>query len=184
MKNLHIMIRMHSDYDEHTSEVVGVTSRSAVAHAFLQAGMFDRYWSHEVGIVTLDVLEDHPDVTKALREWLDPAANPLCECGHRFLHHRRKDHAGSCKHNTCRGYEGEPHKCGGFKAAKEQPAPAKESAPEADKLVGKAREKAFDVTWGPDHGRAAGYYVSIPRYGGGKVVRLEDVEKLLRKAVQ
>lgn len=47
-----------------------------------------------------------------------------------------------------------------------------------------AREKAFNVTWGPDHGRPAGYYVSIPNYDGGKVVRLEDVEKLIRERVK
>jgi hypothetical protein len=41
------------------------------------------------------------------------------------------------------------------------------------------KEKSFDVTWGPDHGRPAGYYVSIPSYDGGTVVPLAEVEKLL-----
>jgi len=46
----------------------------------------------------------------------------------------------------------------------------------ADALKG----KAFTISWGPDIERPAGYYVSIPKYNGGEVVRLEDAENFLR----
>lgn len=111
-------MRTHSDYDEYDVEIVGVTERSELAHAFLQIGVFSHYWSHEVEIVTLNVLQDYSDVRLSIDEWLDPEANPLCECGHRFLHHRNAKHTGSCKHNV--GY-GTKHKCRKFVIAKEQP---------------------------------------------------------------
>jgi hypothetical protein len=117
MKNLHILMRTHSDYDEYEVDVVGITDQPLVAHAFLQIG--GGYWSHEVEIVTLNVLQDYPDVQLAINEWLDPESNPLCECGHRFLRHRSTKHAGSCKHNVNHGDI--KHKCKGFKLAKEQP---------------------------------------------------------------
>src|SRR5258708_367923 len=40
--------------------------------------------------------------------------------------------------------------------------------------------KSFNITWGPDNGRPAGYYVSIPNYSGGAVVPLETLETLLQ----
>ncbi len=50
----------------------------------------------------------------------------------------------------------------------------------ASVVMEELREKSFDITWGPDNGRPAGYYVSVPNYNGGKVVPLEVVEDLLR----
>lgn len=49
-----------------------------------------------------------------------------------------------------------------------------------DRLLEQLRSKSFNVTWGPDNGRPAGYYVSIPNYKGGEVVPLAEVESLLR----
>ncbi len=131
-QTLHILTRTHSDYDEHNTEIVGVTDQWRTAHAFLQIGAFDDYWSHEVEIVTLNVMQDFPDVIKRIGEWLNPATNPLCECGHRLMHHRRKNHAGSCKHNKSYSakiqeveggpiLDSPPHKCKGFKASVANP---------------------------------------------------------------
>src|SRR5271170_7787831 len=98
MRNLSILMRTHTDYDEHEVQIVGVTDKTHIAHAFMQIGSFDHYWSHEVEIVTLGVMS--ADIIKEINEWLDPETNPLCECGHRLLHHRNAKHTGSCKHNV------------------------------------------------------------------------------------
>jgi len=47
--------------------------------------------------------------------------------------------------------------------------------------MGDLKGKSFSITWGPDHGRPAGYFVSIPQYNGGEVVPLADVERILRE---
>ena len=116
MKTLYILIKAHSDYDEYDFEIVGVTDDVRVSHAWLQVGAFSDYWSHEVEIVTFNVMAQ--DVRDSINLWLDPARNPLCECGHRLLWHRRANHTGSCK---CNVNYGTKHKCKGFKLAKEQP---------------------------------------------------------------
>jgi hypothetical protein len=116
MKTLHILLRTHSDYDQYDVEIVGVTDETMVAHAWLQVGAFGDYWSHEVEIVTFNVLAQ--EYRDRINEWLDPARNPLCECGCRLLHHRRANHKGSCKHNVNYGTK---HKCKGFTLAEKQP---------------------------------------------------------------
>jgi len=121
MTKLHILFRTHSDYDERDVEIVGITDQEHVAKAFVQIGIYSHYWSHEVTTVSLNVLAQHTDVHLNINDWLDPIFNPLCECGHRQMHHRRKNHTGSCKHNV--DYEPK-HKCKGFKIAMEQKLPA------------------------------------------------------------
>lgn len=134
MMNLHILIRTHSDYDEYSFEIVGVTDDVRESYAWLQIGG-DHYWSHEVEIVTFNVMaQEHHD---RIHEYLDPARNPLCECGHRLLHHRRTNHKGSCKLNVNYGTK---HKCKGFTLAKEQP-PVYQSEEEARKSTGGANER-------------------------------------------
>ena len=129
MPKLHILTRTHSDYDEYTVEVVGVTDQQHVADAFVQVGIFNDYWSNEVETVDLNTLAQHTDVHLSINEWLDPAANPLCECGHRLMHHRRKNGTGSCKHNVSyptERYGKEGHKCKGFRLAEKQTLPAED----------------------------------------------------------
>jgi hypothetical protein len=122
---LYILLRTHSDYDEYDVEIVGVTDQEHVAKAFVQIGIYSHYWSHEVTTVTLNTLAEHTDVHLTINEWLDPAMNPLCECGHRLMHHRRTNHKGSCKHNNAQHHDpAQRHKCKGFTLAKDQPLPA------------------------------------------------------------
>jgi hypothetical protein len=118
MKNLHILIRTSGEYDSYSTEVVGVTDDKAVSHAFLNIG--DAYYGHEVEIVTLNVLDGH--LNERIKNYLDPAKNPMCECGHRLHHHRRKNGMGSCKWNNSQHHDpAQRHKCKGFTLAKEQP---------------------------------------------------------------
>jgi hypothetical protein len=124
---LFILMRTHSDYDIFDYEIVGVTDQDHVAQAFIQVGIFNDYWSNEVITVTLNTLQEHTDVHLTINEWLDPESNPLCQCGHRFMHHRRKNHSGSCKHNVAyptEKYGKVGHKCKGFHRAERQPLPA------------------------------------------------------------
>ena len=121
MKTLYILIQTRSDYDDHETNVVGVTDDKRMAHAFLQCGSYSPYWSHEVDIVTLNVFS--ADNLGQIKDWLDPATNPMCECGHRLLHHRRTNHKGSCKHNMPQHHDPtQRHKCKGFRLAEKQPA--------------------------------------------------------------
>ena len=120
MKNLTILLRTSGEYDDFSTDVVGVTDDSAVSHAYLQLGMFDPNYGHEVEVVTLNVMDGKLD--ERIREWLDPKRNPMCECGHRLLHHRRGNHTGSCKHNMPQHHDvSQRHGCKGFKLAKKQP---------------------------------------------------------------
>jgi hypothetical protein len=120
-KKLYILVREHSNYDEHETDIVGVTAENHVAGAFLMVGMFGDYWTHDVYAVDLNALAEHTDVQVRINEWIDPATNPLCECGHRLMHHRRSNNAGSCKHNVA--YGDAKHKCKGFKLAADQTMP-------------------------------------------------------------
>lgn len=118
MKNLHILIRTSGEYDSYSTEVVGVTDDKAVSHAFLQIG--DAYYGHEVEIVTLNVLDGH--LNERIKNYLDPTKNPMCECGHRLHHHRRKNGMGSCKWNNAQHHDpAQRHKCKGFTLAAKQP---------------------------------------------------------------
>ena len=49
-----------------------------------------------------------------------------------------------------------------------------------DAVLGAIMGKAIKISWGPDIGRPAGYYVSTPGMGSEEVVKLSD----LRKAVE
>jgi len=128
MAKLHILMRTHSDYDEFNVEIVGVTDQQHVADAFVQIGIFNHYWSHEVQTLALNALAEHTDVHLSINTWLDPESNPMCECGHRLMHHRRrKNHTGSCKHNVDYGTK---HKCKNFRFALENPLPAADKVPQ------------------------------------------------------
>jgi hypothetical protein len=48
----------------------------------------------------------------------------------------------------------------------------------------KLHGKSFEILWGPNIGRPAGYYVSIPEYDGGRVIRMSDVEDALREGIK
>ncbi len=48
------------------------------------------------------------------------------------------------------------------------------------KVLEAVEGKVIKLTWGPDSGRPAGYYVSVPSLGSVEVVKLSD----LRKAVE
>jgi hypothetical protein len=123
-KKLYILVREHSDYDEHDTEIVGVTAENHIAGAFLMVGMFGDYWSHDVYTVDLNVLSESTDVQVRINEWIDPVTNPLCECGHRLMHHRRSNNTGSCKHNAAKNKQApEGHKCKGFRLVAEQTMP-------------------------------------------------------------
>jgi hypothetical protein len=136
---LYILMRTHSDYDEsgpsstlsrYEAEIVGVTDQEHVAKAFVLVGIYGHYWSHEVTTVSLNTLAEHTDVHLSINEWLDPASNPLCECGHRLMHHRRKNGTGSCKHNNAQHHDPEQrHKCKGFRLAEKQQLPAQDAKP-------------------------------------------------------
>lgn len=119
---LYVLIRTHNEYDYEDVEIVGITDQVWVAWAFQQIGMYDGYWAHDVKIATLNTLADHTDVHLRINDYLDPATNPLCECGHRFLHHRNSKHTGSCKHNMPQHHIVEQHhKCKKFVLASKQP---------------------------------------------------------------
>lgn len=121
MTKLHILMRSHTDYDVHSFEIVGATDQEHVAKAFVNVGLLNQFWDHEVTTVTLnEYLNEYLNVQADIAMWLDPARNPICECGHRLMHHRRTTHTGGCKHNVAYG---EIHKCKGFTLAKEQPLP-------------------------------------------------------------
>lgn len=49
-----------------------------------------------------------------------------------------------------------------------------------DAVLGAIMGKAIKISWGPEIGRPAGYYVSVPSLGSVEVVKLSD----LRKAVE
>jgi hypothetical protein len=120
MKTVYILITTFGAYEDFTTEVVGVTDDKATSHAFLQMGVFQDT-SHEVEIATLNVLDGK--LRERIDQWLDPAQNPLCTCGHRLLHHRLRGKnvgLGSCKHNLA-SRRHDTHKCKGFTLAKEQP---------------------------------------------------------------
>lgn len=126
MMNLHILTRAHGEYDAYEREIVGVTVDKSVSHAFLEIGKFDGYYVHEVEIVTLNVLDGK--LREQINDWLDPKKNPMCECGHRLLHHRRKNNSGTCKYNHSYPTDLHPkgHRCKGFTLAAEQPLPISE----------------------------------------------------------
>jgi hypothetical protein len=131
MKTLFVLIEEWNEQDNYSSQVVGVTDNKAWAHAFSTMDQFAPYpEDRSLEVVTLNVLDGK--LLARIEEWLDPARNPLCTCGHRKLHHRSKGkpqnesqhaHVGRCKHN--RGDSGKKsphyHMCKGFVMAKEQP---------------------------------------------------------------
>jgi hypothetical protein len=119
MKNLTILLRSSGEYEDYQTEVVGVTDNKELANAFLQVGAFDPNFTHEIEIVTLNVMQDFPHIMDKIAMWRDPILNPMCECGHRMMHHRSRhgqSGRGSCKHNHT--YEPK-HQCKVFTFAKE-----------------------------------------------------------------
>jgi hypothetical protein len=131
---LYILSRSHSEAYEGVTdtEIVGITDQENVAKAFVQSGAFGAYWDNAVTTVRMNTLDEHTDVHLTINEWLDPAANPLCECGHRLMHHRRKNGTGSCKQNNSQHHDPtQRHKCKGFRLAEKQPPPAEDKIPYA-----------------------------------------------------
>lgn len=127
MKTLFVLVEQSNMQDDYTSTIVGVTDSKADAHAFTEIERFvPGYMSKEIEVVTLNVLD--AKLREKLDEYLDPVRNPLCECGHRFLHHgksgnRKMDkHTGKCRHNISYGGKKSPsyHQCKGFVLAEEQ----------------------------------------------------------------
>jgi hypothetical protein len=112
--NVHALYEAEGEYDEYREVLVGIVTDPKVAHNFLQAGLFDSNRISE--IVTLNVLDNH--YSEQIQQFGDPLTNPLCECGHYLMHHRRKGQ-GSCRHNTHKIYEGPKHKCKIFKLAED-----------------------------------------------------------------
>jgi hypothetical protein len=104
----------------HEETVQGVTDDKAVARAYMQINRFGGV-EHSVELVTMNVLDG--TLIDRIQEWLNSKKNPLCKCGHRFLHHRNRGigikHTGSCLHNV-RQKMGH-HACKGFVLAEEQP---------------------------------------------------------------
>ena len=117
MKTLYILTATGGAYDDFWSSVQGVTENQVIANAFMAINQFGGV-GHEIEIVTQEVMDGK--LIDRIQEWLNPAKNPLCTCGHFFLHHRGKE-GGSCKHNQHHGPKVARHRCMGFVAAKEQP---------------------------------------------------------------
>jgi hypothetical protein len=51
----------------------------------------------------------------------------------------------------------------------------------ADALLSAIRGKVIKLTWGPDSGRPAGYYVSVPELGSCEVIKVSDLREALGK---
>ena len=113
MINVHVLTVAYGEYDDYHRDIVGITTDSQVAFAFMEIGMFKNV-SHEVDIVTVGVLDKN--LLDEIERFLDPARNPKCECGHTLLHHRKQG-KGSCKHNN--SWSENRHQCKEFRLAKE-----------------------------------------------------------------
>jgi hypothetical protein len=125
MKVLFILLEENEDW----SHVVGVTDSKEWAHAFTVMDQFRSSLDNKsLEVMTLNVLDGK--LLARIEEWLDPARNPLCTCGHRKLHHRArrsrrynypaKVGEGSCKHNRRHGGKEFIHACKGFTMAEKQ----------------------------------------------------------------
>lgn len=110
---VHVLTITTGEYEDTTPTIVGIVSDKRTADAFAQAGFF--HYSHDIEVLTLNNVDAH--WRKMIDAWLDPAQNPLCECGHRLLHHRSGKKR-SCKHNS--EYQHNRHKCKEFRLAKSQ----------------------------------------------------------------
>lgn len=129
MKTVFVLIEEHNEQDNYSSTIHGVTDRKDWAHAWGAIDRFSRepFEDKVLEVSTLNVLD--AKLLARIEEYLDPKRNPLCECGHRKLHHRNmvkrgpNTHQGSCKHNIAYGGKKSPryHQCKGFKLAAEQP---------------------------------------------------------------
>jgi hypothetical protein len=113
MKTLYILTASGGEYDAAWSSVQGVTEHRAVAEAFMNINQFGGV-EHEIEIVTQEVMDGK--LIDRIHEWLNPAKNPMCKCGHRLLHHRlsKGTRSGSCKHNDHHGPKAARHRCMGF----------------------------------------------------------------------
>lgn len=86
------------EYDAYQKDVVGAVTDEQKANAWLEQNRCNDPFmpgvSYTVDMVTLNVL-DKAHLEK-INRWLDPKTNPMCECGHRLLHHTK---GGRCRHN-------------------------------------------------------------------------------------
>lgn len=116
---IYILTRSSGEYEDHTVEVVGVTTRKEEADAWVNAGTFSNQYGHDFETRKLNELDSHP--LAAIRMWQNPQTNPMCKCGHRLMHHRSGVKK-ACKHNS--EYAHNKHKCPGFRL-QEEPCPTK-----------------------------------------------------------
>lgn len=112
---LFVLIEASGDYDAYTQKIVGIVTDLKLAQAWRETGVFDGDAEHDVEITNLNILSLYH--RELLEQWLDPKANPMCECGHRLLHHRRGKRT-SCKHNS--KYAHNKHACSAFRLKKEE----------------------------------------------------------------
>jgi hypothetical protein len=112
---IYILTTTSGEYDDTRTDVVGVTTDRKKAEAWVQLGLFDPNITYEMEVATLNLMDDR--YLKQIVKWLDPKENPLCECGHRLLHHRGGK-LRSCKYNS--KHEQNKHECKRFRLAENQ----------------------------------------------------------------
>lgn len=112
---VHVLTLSYGEYEDTQTDIIGITSDPAIAEAWIQSGMFDPNGFHEVEVITLNAIDR--SYMNQIANWMNKQKNPLCECGHRLLHHRGGKKR-SCKHNS--KYQHNKHECKEFRLAKTQ----------------------------------------------------------------
>jgi len=111
---IYALIIASGEYDDHSRDIVAVTTNALYAQAWPLIGYAKTSCSYEVDEFSLDTFEDKSHL-EAIKSFLDPRQNPLCECGHSLKEHstrgkKRCIHANANAGNPHRG-----HQCSGFK---------------------------------------------------------------------
>lgn len=110
---VYALIIASGQYDEYTRTVEAITTNMVHAQAWPLIGTNKQDESYEVDEFDLGKIDKR--YAGAIRRFIDPKANPKCECGHTLFEHSKRGKR-KCIRNTPKGHD-QPHVCSGFRLA-------------------------------------------------------------------
>jgi|SRR5579863_450023 len=115
MKKIYALVIASGEYDDYSRDIIALTTNPLYAQAWPLIGFNKTSCSYEVDEFTLDDFTESKSYLAEIKSFLDPKANPMCECGHTLKEHSSRGKKKCIWANTNAGNPHRGHQCTGFK---------------------------------------------------------------------